>query len=220
MFGLLGVIPIFFPHLIECLPNAYKTNNYVNYISGVSVTLGSIAGMLFLFLAFIQQQIEFNSVQKERERQKSQEITERFIDSYQKIKGKIEYGKKHGEAALEKFYDVHKNHFQKPEKHTSSNSEFSFAFREKVDQSVLTKGGGLNLYSRAVKNLMIQIVKAQTFDLIPFWEESLSEKEKVLIFYLFKFYFTDFKEFDILIENGFLESINPHFLINEDHINW
>jgi hypothetical protein len=220
IFGLLAVIPIFFPKLIESLPNSYKTENYVNYISGVSVTLGSIAGMLFLFLAFIQQQIELNKTQIEREHQKSQEITERFIKSYLKIKEGIKYGGKTSTLGLENFYD-NLNRFIHDRSDSIINKEkFSENFRLGVNGSVFSNGGELNLYSRSIKNLISQIVKSDTYDLIPFWEESISEKEKALIFYLFKFYFTDFEDFRTIHNEGFLGSINPDLLISKEHLNW
>lgn len=218
--AVIALVPIFIPQSINLLPCSFRTELYFNFVSSFSVTLGTIASVMFLLLTFTYEQHKFRELEKERNHRKYMELINTFLDRYESVKKKITYRGKEGDDAVEHFYEKIKEYFGKDTVQVTTIEALVPKLKKAVDGSVFTKGGFLNLYKRAVQSLALNIYQSQSKEMIPFWEDNISSKEKALLFYLFKFYFPESIEFKYLLNNGFLNSIDPKVLISDNHIEW
>ncbi len=191
VFAIFALVPICAPQVIDFLPYRYKSDLYFNFVSSFSVTLGTIASVLFLLLTFTYEQHKFRELEKERNHRKYMELINTFLDRYESVKKKISYRGKVGDDAVEHFYEKIKEYFGKETMQITSIEALVPKLKKAVDGSVFTKGGFLNLYKRAVQSLALNIYQSKSKEMIPFWEDNISSKEKALLFYLFKFYFPE-----------------------------
>ena len=211
---------MFFPKILDLLPECFKTDQYLNFVGNFSVAAGSFIGFILLTLAYLQQEKKHSHEVQESERRKKEEFIERIINSFEKVKSKLKYRNFIGEPGL---IDFHKNVIDYLIKHSGdlkNKEQVISTLKNAVDGSTFTKGGGLNLYKRSLDKVMKSLSDLPTSDLIPFFEEVLLEEEKALVFYLYSFYFPKSKEFKFLLENNFLESLDSSFLADQDHIKW
>lgn len=217
---IIGVVPMFFPNSLNLLPSCFQTAKYLDFVGNFSVAAGSIIGFILLTLAYLQQERKHQYEFLESERRKKDEFIERFINLFDSVRDKIQYGSLSGEKGLIEF---HKNVILYLNKHTSDPKnidDVKKTLKTAVDGSKFTKGGSLNLYKRSLDNVINRIYISKSIDLIPFLENILRDEEKALIFYLYKFYFQESLSFKYLIENEFLASLNANKLADIDHINW
>lgn len=217
---MIGVVPMFFPILLDHLPSCFQSKRYLNFVGNFSVAAGSFIGFILLTLAYLQQEKKHSQEFEENERRKKEELVERFIILFDKVRSKIEYGNLIGEKGINEF---HKNVLIYLLKHTTNQhnaDEVRETLKKAVDGSKFTEGGSLNLYKRSLDNVINRIYETRSIDLIPFLEDKLSEEEKALIFYLYKFYFPMNTGFKFLIENEFLGSLDPKYLSDIYHIKW
>ena len=211
---------MFFPKILGLLPACFKSDQYLNFIGNFSVAAGSFIGFILLTLAYLLQEQKHTQEVKENERRKKEEFIERFINLFDKVRSKIEYGNLIGEKGINEF---HKNVLIYLTKHTRNQlnaDDVRETLKKAIDGSKFTKGGSLNLYKRSLDNVINRIYEMKAIDLIPFLKDKLSEEEKVLIFYLYRFYFPDSIGFKFLIENEFLGSLDPKYLSDISHIKW
>lgn len=217
---IIGITPMFFPKILNLLPECFKSEHYLNFVGNFSVAAGSFIGFILLTLAYLQQEGKHQHELLESERRKKDEFIERFINLFDNVRDKIQYGRLSGEKGLIEF---HKNVIIFLNKHTQDPKNMDDVKKTlvlAVDGSEFTKGGSLNLYKRSLDNVINKIYESKSIDLIPFIENKLSDEEKALIFYLYKFYFQKSLGFEYLIENEFLASLNTNKLAEIDHINW
>lgn len=206
--------------MLGLLPECFKSDQYLNFVGNFSVAAGSFIGFILLTLAYLQQEEKHRHEIQESETRKKEEFIERFINLFDKVRNKIEYGNLIGEKGINEF---HKNVIIYLIKHTTNQhnaADVRDTLKKAVDGSKFTKGGSLNLYKRSLDNVINRIYEMRAIDLIPFLEDKLSEEEKALIFYLYRFYFPESTGFKFLIENGFLGSIDPKYLSDISHIKW
>ncbi|GAB2491378.1 hypothetical protein GCM10027164_21190 [Algoriphagus taiwanensis] len=211
---------MFFPRILNILPDCYKSDIYLSFIGNFSVAAGSFIGFILLTLAYLQQEKKHQQELQESERRKRDEFVERFIQLFENVRNKIQYGRLSGERALAEF---HKNILIFLNEHTLNSEnpdEVKKVLEKAIKGSSFTKGGSLNLYKRSLDNVINRIYEAKSIDLIPFLENILSDEEKAIIFYLYKFYFVKSPSFEFLIENDFLASLNSTMLANPKHIYW
>lgn len=216
----IGILPMFMPKFLDILPHCFKNQEYLNFIGNYSVAAGSFIGFILLTLAYLQQEKKHNQEIFEIERRKKEEMVERYIKSFEEIKIKLKYRQFVGKPGL---VDFHKNVIDYLIKHSENLEDFhsiKITLKKAVDGSTFTKGGGLNLYKRSLDKVMKKLNDLTVTDLIPFFEDTLLEEEKALIFYLYKYYFPKNNDFIFLIHNGFLESLDPTYLASENHIEW
>lgn len=216
IFSVAAVTCIVYPGLESKLPDSYKSDFYLNSITGAAATFGSLAGFLFLLSSYLSQQMEVRRLQQSEERKRSQEFLMRFFDAYTKAKADILYmGQYKSDHAIGMFYTnvketVHRNLVGD----SPAKNDFEHHLKRAIDTSQFQKGGALNLYWRSVKTVMQYIEKSETSEMIAYWELMLSQQEMALILYLSNHYFDSRPAgFDYLIKCGFLGSLESKNLI-------
>lgn len=211
---------MYFPYLLRLYPSCFRDPNYLNFVGNYSIAAGSFIGFILLTLAYLQQEKKFQFELQENEKRKKDEFIERFIRLFENVRGKIKYGNNVGEVALKEFYKNVNIFLNKKMVDMDDFEGFKKNLQIAVDGSSFTKGGSLNLYKRSLDNVINRIYESKSVDLIPFLEDSLSDEEKVLIFYLYSFYFKKSKSYDYLVSNNFLSSIDSTKLASVNHLNW
>lgn len=216
IFAIAAVICIVYPGLGSRLPGSYKSDFYLNSITGAAATFGSLAGFLFLLSSYLSQQMEVRRLQQSEERKRSQEFLMRFFEAYTKAKADILYmGQYKSDHAIGMFYTnvketVHRNLGSDG----ASKNDFEDGLKRAIDTSQFQKGGTLNLYWRSVKTVMQYIEKSETPEMVAYWELMLSQEEMTLILYISNHYFDSRPAgFDYLVRCGFLGSLESKNLI-------
>lgn len=218
--ALLGILPMLFPRILILLPQCFKDTEYLNFIGNYSVAAGSFIGFILLTLAYLQQEKKHRQEFEENELRKKEELIERVINSFENVKSKIKYRVFVGEPGLIDFHKNVKDYLIKHSGDLNEKTKVVSTLKKAVDGSTFTKGGGLNLYKRSLDKVMKTLTDFPSADRIAYFEDVLLDEEKALIFYLYNFYFPKNLEFETLIRNKFLESLDSNFLAHPDHINW
>lgn len=209
-----------FPIILGVLPQCFKDPEYLSFVGNFSIAAGSFIGFILLTLAYLQQEKKHRQEFEENELRKKEELIERVINSFQNVKSKIRYRSFVGEPGLIDFHKNVKDYLIKNSGDLNEQTNVASTLRKAIDGSTFTKGGGLNLYKRSLDKVMKTLTDFPSTDRIAYFEDVLLDEEKALIFYLYRFYFPRNLEFETLIKNKFLESLDSNFLAHPDHINW
>ncbi|MEB2780758.1 hypothetical protein U3A58_10170 [Algoriphagus sp. C2-6-M1] len=218
--ALLGISPMLFPRILTLLPQCFKDIEYLNFVGNYSIAAGSFIGFILLTLAYLQQEKKHRQEIEENDLRKKEELIERVINSFENVKSKIKYRGFVGEPGIIDFHKNVKDYLIKHSGDLNEKSKVVESLQSAVKGSTFTKGGGLNLYRRSLDKVIKSLTDFPSADRIAYFEEVLLDEEKALIFYLYNFYFPKNLEFESLLKNKFLESLDPNFLAHPDHINW